>query len=516
MPLRSLKRFRESLQMIIDSSKCDISENFVTDIVIVGGGISGLFLATLLEKTQKKIIIIEKGNDSLNQNFEGRTVNVGQKHHGSQNENGLAIGGNGRLWGGQFVQFERQDINKNYWGLDYKELQKHYDEIYKIFKIQTTDDPIFHNNNQFIKNQSIDRYFTYFLQQPNIYKIYKDQISNSRNIKLFKNLTANSINFKEEVAQEIYCLAKNKKSIKIKSKIFVFCMGTIENNRFFLSLKQSNNESPIKYNKLIGHYFQDHIGLTAGEVKLYSEKRFRLFFEGGFYKNRIYQPKLKNKKTNVSMSCEFSSKSKYSNTLPELRESIKKFPNFNTLSRLPFLLIKTLNLPKKAIELYLHHKLQKRIKSFFDDGIQLYIQSEQIPEYQSTLTANKNLLSDGLRQISLNWKINGDEFTEIRKFINDVNNFLKSNNIGEIISKELIYSNEKIYANLTDTNHPSGGLIISKNDNEGVCDMNQKVWNTKNIFIGGASAFPNSSYANITATILALTHRLSTYLKKIP
>ena len=216
------------------------------------------------------------------------------------------------------------------------------------------------------------------------------------------------------------------------------------------------------------------------------------------------------------MSCEFSSKSKYSNTLPELRESIKKFPNFNTLSRLPFLLIKTLNLPKKAIELYLHHKLQKRIKSFFDDGIQLYIQSEQIPEYQSTLTANKNLLSDGLRQISLNRKINGDEFTEIRKFINDVNNFLKSNNIGEIISKELIYSNEKIYANLTDTNHPSGGLIISKNDNEGVCDMNQKVWNTKNIFIGGASAFPNSSYANITATILALTHRLGTYLKKIP
>ena len=96
-----------------------------------------------------------------------------------------------------------------------------------------------------------------------------------------------------------------------------------------------------------------------------------------------------------------------------------------------------------------------------------------------------------------------------------INGFLKSNNIGEIVSKELIYSNEKIYANLTDTNHPSGGLIISKNDNEGVCDMNQKVWNTKNIFIGGASAFPNSSYANITATILALTHRLGTYLKKI-
>ena len=92
----------------------------------------------------------------------------------------------------------------------------------------------------------------------------------------------------------------------------------------------------------------------------------------------------------------------------------------------------------------------------------------------------------------------------------------KSINIREIISKELIYSNEKIYANLTDTYHLSGGLIISKNDNEGVCDMNQKIRNTKNIFIGAASAFPNSSYANITATILALTHRLGTYFKKIP
>ena len=67
---------------------------------------------------------------------------------------------------------------------------------------------------------------------------------------------------------------------------------------------------------------------------------------------------------------------------------------------------------------------------------------------------------------------------------------------------------------IRDTNHPSGGLIISKNKNEGVVDSNLKVWNTSNIFVNGSATFPCSSHANITLTSLALSERLTSYLKK--
>jgi len=58
-------------------------------------------------------------------------------------------------------------------------------------------------------------------------------------------------------------------------------------------------------------------------------------------------------------------------------------------------------------------------------------------------------------------------------------------------------------------------IIILKNDTGGVCDKNQRIWNIKNVFLGGTSFFSNSIYANITATILVLTFRLGIYLKKI-
>ena len=74
---------------------------------------------------------------------------------------------------------------------------------------------------------------------------------------------------------------------------------------------------------------------------------------------------------------------------------------------------------------------------------------------------------------------------------------------------------ETFKQNLKDTNHPSGGLIISKDSHSGVCDSKFKVWNTKNVYINGSCVFPNSSYANTTLTILAITLKLGRNLKKI-
>ena len=68
---------------------------------------------------------------------------------------------------------------------------------------------------------------------------------------------------------------------------------------------------------------------------------------------------------------------------------------------------------------------------------------------------------------------------------------------------------------LIDTNHPSGGLIISKNSKTGFCDTSQKIWNIKNAYVNGPCIFPNSSYANVGLNTLAFTKLLAQKLKTI-
>ena len=88
--------------------------------------------------------------------------------------------------------------------------------------------------------------------------------------------------------------------------------------------------------------------------------------------------------------------------------------------------MKSLNLPKKYAEQFIYRIIKNRSKSFFDEGINLYMQSEQIPLYDSKITMNKELLSDGLNKVNIDWKIHGDEFKEITNFQIILINFYKS------------------------------------------------------------------------------------------
>ena len=79
---------------------------------------------------------------------------------------------------------------------------------------------------------------------------------------------------------------------------------------------------------------------------------------------------------------------------------------------------------------------------------------------------------------------------------------------------DIIPANEdEFYKSFIDTNHPSGGLILSNKSNKGFCDFNQKVWNTKNVYVNGPCIFPNSSYANIGLNIMAFTKKLAKIFK---
>jgi hypothetical protein len=290
-------------------------------------------------------------------------------------------------------------------------------------------------------------------------------------------------------------------------------MGVKGNNQFLLSLKNHTLNNPLTKNSYVGRYFHDHIGLDMGNVRIIDKKKFRFLFESGFYKKFKYQPKIKNiikDYQDLAISGQFEDHSNFNKSIITVKQSIN-----NILIKKNFTSCKTFTKMFFSKDLFLfadyliYFLLRKRIKNFFGNNIQFRVQSEQSINYSSNISIDDNEKNKNnfLKNIKLNWVIQSSDFQKIKSFTKNVNNFLFKNNIGEILNYENL-SDNFCYKHLQDTYHLSGGTVISKDNQTGVCDKDYKVWGFDNLYVTGSSLFPNNGSANTTLTILALVLKL--------
>ena len=477
------------------------------DLVIVGAGTMGLYLADRLSKKFNKIIIIEKGNNKIKIVRKKNKFLKGLFHNGFKYNTAIGLGGNSTLWGGQLAEFDKEDFDKNFfWGLNYKEINFFYKKIYKYFNIKKIKKNLFLDfiEEKKINYQNIDKFFTQWLSEPNFFKYFTKR-GIKKNINILTNTEILNINFKNKTAKSILVNSNSKKKT-IKFEKIILCCGTFNNIKFLLSQKKA----PWSKNRFIGKYFQDHIGLNAGTVKVLDSSKFYNIFLNGYIGGEKYSPKIKSRyyvnNFNYGVSGQFvaNNQTKHEKINKIIKNYLQKKTFFNFLKIIKIFKFVDLFLLKKILFLI----LKKKILPNIEKPMTFYIQSEQKPFFNSKLYLKNN-------KLYLNWCIKGEEIKVIKKFLKDTNRYLINNNIAKINNTKIFkLKDRELVKKIIDTNHPSGGLIISKNKNKGVLNRNLKIWNTSNFYVAGASAFPKSSHANVTLTALALAEKLSNHLIK--
>jgi len=416
---------------IFDSNKISF-KSFDVDLVIVGAGIVGTFLAFLFRNSKYKVLLVERGREK--KIIEKRTLIKGMNHLSSSTNKKFSIGGNSRYWGGQLSEFRREDIKKNFWGLNYLNLKSLYKKVYKILNIKC-DNKIVYN-----KKYQIGYYFTYFLKNPDLFNFFKNRLIKNKNIIVLTNLIAQKIIFDGKSVKSLKCKNHNNKEININGKKFIFCLGTVENIRFFLTNKMYAKNSPLKKIKNIGNYFQDHFEVYFGSLKICSKKIFYQYFGNRIIHGLVHQPKICNIHENnnqISMCMGFISDSYYSKMVKSSKQILKNFLRQKNLKN--FLLLFHPKFFKFNLIYILHYLRFRKIKMFFKDEVKTSITSEQIPLRNSKLVPSKKRLKDGLCQLLLYWKINGKEFYEIRKFLDKLNSFFISNSIGKFTFNKFLF-----------------------------------------------------------------------------
>lgn len=511
--------------------------DLTAEVVVIGAGAVGIFLAVQLARRGIKVIVLESGQRQFSSQAQSLNASqsVGRHHDGITHGRARVLGGTTTLWGGQLVPFRDIDfesrpwVEAEAWPISLDDMRPHYQEVAKILGLDSTGS----DDMSVWKDLGIaplalgcdfDLLLTRWLKEPNFYRYFREDLESNRNILVHLGAACTSICVSENGSSidSLNVATDDGREIKVRGRNFVVATGTIEASRLMLNSARVNDQASWKKNQWVGRCFQDHMDLRAARVQVNNKADFAKHFDNIYVKGFKYQPKiclsLESQKrlgsTNIGAS--FLFENSVSNNIANIKHAIKSIKNGVRPDNISNLLKDLMAASKIWLPLIYRYIKDRRAYNTLDGSVELVLHCEQIPNAESRISLSKNQTDHlGTPLPVLSWNINGREINSMAMFCEELSRQFEGNGLATLsIDADLMARSPTILDKCTDTNHHCGGLRMSTDPARGVVDPQLTVHGTSNLSIAGAATFPSSSFANPTFTALALTLRLADHLEK--
>jgi choline dehydrogenase-like flavoprotein len=148
---------------------------------------------------------------------------------------------------------------------------------------------------------------------------------------------------------------------------------------------------------------------------------------------------------------------------------------------------------------------------------QLFTRVEQAPNPNSRVTLDTETDALGVRRAMLHWELTPLEKHSIRTIYQLIGQQLGIASAGRVRLMEYLRDEQdNSWPEFTGGGwHHMGTTRMSNDPKTGVVDANCKVHGIGNLFVAGSSCYVTAAAPNPTLTLVALTLRLSDYLKKV-
>lgn len=452
------------------------------DVIIVGSGPAGLSLADKLSANGAVVAVLESGD--YNRNPQAQSLADISKVNPPPFDASFAsqriVGGSSLLWGGYCPRYQSCDFESKSkygygvdWPIPYSELEKYYCDAEEWLQVGTANaftkcrnsfsSPYESSSDEWVKllksskiNKSIAA-STCTNEQGNYEPLRLVNkrapiLRRRRNLRLFIDTTVRRIEF-DQTGRATGVHVKRIKGQEgfIKAKVVVVAGGAVQNARL-LQLSNSDlfPDAPGNASGQLGANFMEHphIRYWVQPVKKYRKLDPTLLHLYDWYE---------------------SNKKKGLGSLMLLLNRFERKPG------------------------WLKNKPEG---SFFIDVL-----CEQEPRKENILTLdkyNKDLFRDPLPNIAYSFSKRDEETMNTSQ--KSIQNIL--NMFGGTIKKETGAFGA----------HLMGTTRMAKKDSEGVVDVNQRVFGTRNLYVTGSSVFPTGGASNPTLTLTALSLRLADHL----
>ncbi|QDS99989.1 FAD-dependent oxidoreductase [Adhaeretor mobilis] len=501
-------------------------------VVIIGAGTVGIHLAVQLARQGRSSLVLESGDQTLGNYSSDSYAVVGRKNEGIRLGRSVALGGTSNLWGGQLVEFNPTDLNGRHWlegskwPISYEELAAYYPATYDSLGIDTSlqnDEDVWRElgTEPPVLGEGTELFLSRWMRIPNIAALFRHEIETNPKLQVVLNATVTGFEGNGSRITGVQILSSNGQREIMSGCDFVLSAGTVENSRLLLHTASDPTwQCPWRENDNVGRYFQDHIGGRVAMIKPRNTKNFYDLFSTIVLRGHKFQPKirLQNELLVEQPTLNTQAWIAFENSIKENFVFLKQFFQAAVYSRkigsLGDFLRNVFACSRHMIPLMWKYVVEHRILIPSGSRIALTVQSEVEPLRESRITIDPNTCDEfGLPQAILDWNLGGREFEYIMDFTRRIDKALRDSDLGELVLDEQLAAGDPSFLDkLHDTNHHSGGCVMADSAEQGVVDLNLKVFGTDNLYANGACVFRTNSNANCTFTAMALATRLADHL----
>jgi len=508
--------------MYIDARKLENNTIVEGDICIIGAGTAGISVALDWIDTSHKVILLEGGG--FEYDYQVQELNhgesTGQKYFPLQSSRLRYFGGTTGHWAGMCAPFDDIDFMKrdyvphSGWPIERKDLDPFYARANKVLKLGPYNYDFGYwrnelpNLNPFPLDENVVWNKMWQYSQARFGELYKEDIVNAKNIHLYTYANAVNISANENVSSIKEVIVKNHagKTHKVRAKHFIMACGTIQNARLLLASNSQAKQGLGNDNDNVGRYFMEHLEIASAEFWLLKPFPTDLYsWEYGV--------------TKASAELAITKKAQIEHKI--LNGTASLLPLAVGRHQKPRMETWQDEDPRKAIENVFKNwgeadEAAKNEKGNIERAFQLNTRIEQAPNPNSRITIDSEKDELGVPRANLHWQLTDFDKRSIRKIYQIIGKQIGIAGIGRLKLMEYLRDeNDNSWPDGTNGGwHHMGATRMSDNPKNGVVNANCMVHGISNLYVAGAGCYPTSGAPNPTLTLVALSLRLSDFIKE--
>jgi choline dehydrogenase-like flavoprotein len=495
------------------------------DVLVVGAGIAGLIIATRLAAAGKRVVVMESGGES--QEEETHPLNevdhLRSAYSGAAHGRFRCLGGTSTRWGGAMIPYLAADLVEGKWPVAHADLMAYLPEAERLFALP-------HGSYELADlacradgapPSHIARLASWpVFQRRNVATLLDARIRAEDGPEVWLQATANAFTFAPDGRlQSVTAQAPDGRRLLVRATETVIAAGAIESTRLLLLADRQNDDRVFAPDDVLGRYFHDHLSVVVGRITPLDRKALNRVagfqFVNGGMRNLRFEP---SGSTAIRAQippgfAHIAFKAPEGSGFDALREFYRclqqrRRPDRQTFARLA----KAAPWLSRAVW---WRFAERRLLYPSDAAIELHmvIQQHPVPDNRISL-ASERVDMFGQPLAAIDWTVSREDEAALTRSTELFCDLWAASTLAHLGEIELRPSSETaselalgggIY-------HPAGSVRMGRSATEGVVDSQFRTFRVPNLKVISTAAFPTCGGANPTMTLIMAALRTADHL----
>ena len=523
------------------SERVQAGNELSADVCVIGAGIAGLFAATRLAKSGKRIVVIESGGRTFDPKLHSlnEVDNAYNTYGGAEHGRFRGMGGTSRQWGGRLLPLTAHDIGDrpfvglSAWPIDIQELNRYRSEIEGVFDIDggSFEEEIL---DQIDKGRLIPRNDSDFvLRYPKWPDFKKCDVAHRlrAEIERFDNLDicleATVAGFEFDTATgrltEILAIDFENRQLRVKASEFLIAAGTIESTRLLLLFDTASQGRAFGGCRVLGRYFQDHLGTKVGELqisdRLLANRILGYKFIGSTRRSLHFEmkPVVQQAEQVASGFAHILMAVPETSPLNSAKKLLRGFQR-GELAVDRQALLSVLREPTSVVRGAIWRYIGNQLYWPKNVSFSMHIWIEQLPHWENRITLSEKRDRLGVPMARIEWRKTDSDERTFQACMVRLDSYWKRNALAKCSSISWLPGardgSVPLISHANDLFHPSGSTRMGLDPAESVVGPDLRTHHVQNLSVASASVFPTAGSANPTYTIIQLALRAADAITK--